>query len=168
MDALLKKALSGDIKNKVALDQALISLFNKLTDPTSVVRESEYARTPENIPTVNRIIGALQKLSRGGAGLTDEDRKALVTGAKIIGNERGKIYNQTRQEYEDMSNEYGLDTKLTMRGMKPHEVYLEIGSREKSIPSGRVLVVSPDGQEGHIPESQLNEALSAGYKRVGK
>jgi len=168
MDAILKKALSGGSKNNVALDQALNTLYNEITDPNSVVRESEYARTPENLPTVHRIIGAIEKVLHGGAGLTDEDRKALVIGAKIIGNERGKIYNQTRQEYEDISNEYGLDTKLTLRGMKPHEVYSEIGGSATSIPKGRISVVGPDGQEGHIPESQLNEALSLGYKRVGK
>jgi hypothetical protein len=77
MDALLNKALSSDdVKNKVAVDQALISMFNKLTDPASVVRESEYARTPENLPIINRIIGAITKLDAGGAGLTNEESKA--------------------------------------------------------------------------------------------
>lgn len=34
-----------------------------------------------------------------------------------------------------------------------------------AIPDGRVTVVSPDGQVGHIPQSQLRAALSKGYKQ---
>lgn len=32
------------------------------------------------------------------------------------------------------------------------------------IPQGRVTVISPSGQVGHIPASQLKEAIAAGYK----
>ena len=63
-----------------------------MTDPTSVVRESEYARTPENVPIINRMFGAIDKLKSGGAGLTNADREALVIGAKIVANERGKRF----------------------------------------------------------------------------
>ena len=124
MDALLQKALSGDVQNKVALDQALITMFNKLTDPNSVVRESEYARTPQNLPMVNRIQGAVQKLTKGGAGLTNKDREALVLGAKIIADERGKTYNTTLQEYGDLAGGYDLDPALTLRGMKEHSNFI--------------------------------------------
>ena len=33
------------------------------------------------------------------------------------------------------------------------------------VPDGRVTVVSPSGQVGHIPESQLKDALAKGYKQ---
>lgn len=123
MDSLLKKGLAGDVNNKVALDQGLITMYNKLTDPQSVVRESEYARTPQNIPLINAISGAIYKVQQGGAGLTDEDRKALVLGAKIIANERGKTFNNTRSEYEDLANQYSLDTSLITRGIPSHSDY---------------------------------------------
>ena len=112
MDSLLIGALSGNMNNKVALDQGLVTMYNKLTDPNSVVRESEYARTPENLPTVNRISGALQKVFEGGAGLTDADREALVIGAKIIANERGKTFQDLRTEYEGLSRRYNIDSSL--------------------------------------------------------
>lgn len=120
MDSLLNKALKGDINNKVALDQALITMYNKLTDPQSVVRESEYARTPENLPIINRLNGAISKVNRGGAGLTDDDRKALVWGAKVIANERGGTYNNTMQGYAELSGEYGVDPKLVVGGLGQH------------------------------------------------
>ena len=119
MEGLLNKALQTDNKeNLVAVDQGLITMYNKLTDPASVVRESEYARTPGNLPIVNRFYGALAKLQQGGAGLTNDDRKALVEGAKIIIKERGNQYNKTLNEYNDLANSYGLDINKVTRGMK--------------------------------------------------
>ena len=112
MDSLLKGALSGDIRNKAALDQSLITMYNKLTDPASVVRESEYARTAENLPTINRIVGALGKVQAGGAGLTDDDRQALVLGAKIIANERGRTFSQRKSKYDRLAKKRGMDPEL--------------------------------------------------------
>lgn len=131
MDALLKKAKEGNIENKLSLDQGLITMFNKLTDPNSVVRESEYARTPENMPVVNRFSGALQKLQTGGAGLTDKDREALVWGAKVIADERGKTYNETLEGYIDLANQNSIDTNLVTRGLTPHKEYFN-GMNEES------------------------------------
>lgn len=112
MDKLLGAAMAGDVKNKVALDQALITMYNKLTDPQSVVRESEYGRTPENLPVVNRIYGALAKIKQGGAGLTNEDRQALVVGAKIIANVRGKAFSERRQKYNELAGQVGADPNI--------------------------------------------------------
>ena len=128
MDSLVKSALNGDIKNQLALDQGLITMFNKLTDPLSVVRESEYARTPENIPTINRISGAIQKLQAGGAGLTNEDRQALVLGAKIIANERGKQYQSTRTGYEKIAGQLGADSSLVTGTLSQFIPYAYEGS----------------------------------------
>jgi len=114
MDSLLNKALSGDEKSKLAIDQGLITIYNKISDPTSVVRESEYARTPENVPVVNRIAGAIEKIKSGGSGITDEDRKALVVGAKILANERGATFQSRRDEYRNISNLSGADPNLVI------------------------------------------------------
>lgn len=64
-------------KKRAAIDQALITLYNKMLDPGSVVRESEYARTPENVPAINRFMGRMQQVVAGGAGLTDTDRQEI-------------------------------------------------------------------------------------------
>lgn len=115
MEALLKSALAGNMENMTALDQGLITMFNKLTDPQSVVRESEYARTSGDLPLINRITGAIDKLKAGGAGLTNEDRQALVVGAKIIGNERGAAANIQRANYAKLAQEqYGIDPNIVV------------------------------------------------------
>lgn len=123
MDALLKAAIEQPDTNKIGFDQGLVTLFNKLTDPQSVVRESEYARTANDLSVVNRIIGAIDKAKNGGAGLTDDDRKALVLAAKIIANERGNQYNQTRKEYVELAKNYQFDPDLVTRGMQEFEPF---------------------------------------------
>lgn len=60
------------------LDQSLIILFNKTLDPGSVVRESEFARTPEMQGLLNRMKGFFPKLKEGGTTLIDSEREALV------------------------------------------------------------------------------------------
>jgi hypothetical protein len=71
-------------KSRVALDQAIVTIFNKLLDPGSVVRESEFARTPEGASTLNRAQGFVEKLSQGGVGLTDPDRQEIVDVAREL------------------------------------------------------------------------------------
>lgn len=105
-------AESKKTNNYVAVDQALITLYNKLTDPTSVVRESEYARTAENIPLLNRIkgkIGPDGKLVKGGAGLTDEERGALMTMARLMSDG----YKEIRQKRLGEYRQYGVMGGLT-------------------------------------------------------
>lgn len=134
MDSMLNSAIKGNVNNRVALDQALITMYNKLTDPNSVVRESEYARTPENLPLFNRFGGALDKLQKGGAGLTNQDRQTLVWGAKIIANERGKTFNTTYEDYNMLAREYGIKPDLVLRGM---DKFTEYSSDTQGINQGQ-------------------------------
>jgi hypothetical protein len=50
-----------------------------------------------------------------------------------------------------------------------HPVMMELkklfGASESATPDGRVTVISPDGKTGHIPASQLKDALAKGYKQ---
>ena len=107
----MEKALEMSKKggNMVAVDQALISLYNKLTDPQSVVRESEYARTQENQALINRITGKMDKWMQGGAGITQDEREALVAMAREI----NSVYNQNYQdrvvEYRGYAKQQQLD-----------------------------------------------------------
>lgn len=123
MDSLLSQAKSGNAQSKNFLDQALISIFNKINDPGSVIRESEYARTPEGLALSNRIQGSLEKIRAGGAGLTDADRADLVVASKIIANERGGTYNQTRSGYVNLAQQMTLDPQLITATMPEFSPY---------------------------------------------
>lgn len=66
MDAGLAAARRGDM---AAGSQAVLVTFQKILDPTSVVRESEYARSSAGQALLARIEGAAQRISQGGAGV---------------------------------------------------------------------------------------------------
>ncbi|MDD5722705.1 MAG: hypothetical protein PHY29_03070 [Syntrophales bacterium] len=101
-------------ENMVAVDQALITLFNKMTDPNSVVRESEYARTGVNMPFINMVKGKAQKIMEGGAGLTPEERNAIVRMGKLFMATYQNNYNSRMQEYANYA---------TMSGINPNMVF---------------------------------------------
>src|SRR3990167_6139947 len=67
MNAGLDAARKGDLN---AGAQAVLITFQKFLDPTSVVRESEYARSAQGLSMANRISGYMERLSKGGAGVT--------------------------------------------------------------------------------------------------
>ena len=112
--SVMEKALemSEKTKNFVAVDQALITLYNKVLDPQSVVRESEYARTPENLSLINQFKGKIEKYGAGGSGITQKDRQALVDMALLIKGSYMSNYDQTIQDYKDLAKETGMSEKL--------------------------------------------------------
>lgn len=66
MEAGLKASERGD---KAAGAQAVLVTFQKILDPTSVVRESEYARSSAGLALLDRIQGSYERLVSGGAGV---------------------------------------------------------------------------------------------------
>lgn len=115
----------------VAVDQALITLYNKMTDPTSVVRESEYARTPENMSIANNILGKLDKWRQGGAGLTDVERNALIEMAREFHRGYAVNYDQIVSDFEQTAKKAGVDPmaigipyrrKSTTKGSEPNNL----------------------------------------------
>lgn len=140
---------SGKKESRVALDQALISPFNKLLDPTSVTMISEYARTNNDLSLYSKFVGGLEKLQKGGAGLTDDDRFALVKAAKIIQAARANTYNQTLDEYTSLADQLGLDSNIVTRGMKRFETggseqsfASEAEAEAANLPSGTVVIIN--------------------------
>jgi hypothetical protein len=70
MDAGLEAARRGDM---AAGSQAVLVTFQKILDPTSVVRESEYERSAAGQALMSRVQGAYEKLVQGGAGVPLKD-----------------------------------------------------------------------------------------------
>jgi len=64
--------------------QAILVGFQKLLDPTSVVRESEYDRSPRGQSLRNRWEGVWLKLSQGGAGVTLSELEGAVEAANTF------------------------------------------------------------------------------------
>ena len=70
MEAGMEAARRGDLN---AGAQAVLVTFQKILDPTSVVRESEYARSPQGLGLIHRIQGAVEKITKGGPGVPPQE-----------------------------------------------------------------------------------------------
>lgn len=135
--AALDKAMeeSRVTGNKVAADQAMITLFNKMTDPNSVVRESEYARTPQNLSLINRLKGKIAKVQQGGAGLTDEDRKAILSMAKQFKVAYQDTFNTVANEYTDYAKGFGIDPEMVIGKRRKTEDSPKPATANKRLPN---------------------------------
>lgn len=96
-------------KSLNAQTQAFITLFNKLLDPASVVRESEYARTGAGQSVANRIEGLANKWQYGGAGMTkSEIDEFYKLSQELLGGYKKQAVNEALPLYKQANNN-GLD-----------------------------------------------------------
>ena len=91
--------VAGTTKNFIAVDQTLINMYNKMMDPPSVVRESEFSRSSESQSLYNKLVGKFGKQLQGGTTLTSEDRNEIFTMAK-------RFYDSARNPYNDQLRNY--------------------------------------------------------------
>lgn len=89
--------------------QAIITAFNKILDPNSVVRESEYARTSEGSSLLNRLDGALTKLQSGGAGLSIQSLEEYANLGKEFMNNYNDSQVNTLKQVRNQTESYGLN-----------------------------------------------------------
>jgi hypothetical protein len=92
-----------------------------------------------------------------------EEKAKLAEGGDATEQDRlRKLYNLKRREVT--SKFYGPNApKVTREGVKTED--RTNAPPAVVAPSGKVRVISPDGRPGFIPESQLEEALKAGYTK---
>jgi hypothetical protein len=114
VQAAMDQARKGQV-NKTAVDQTLITAFNKMLDESSVVRESEYGRTASDLPFFNRIRGGYEKYVTGGAGLTDSDREVLYDMIQKFKGVADEGYNAQKQFYGELATRYGFKPENVLR-----------------------------------------------------
>ena len=108
---------SKTTKQFVAVDQALITLYNKMTDPQSVVRESEYVRTPEDMAIKDRAEAAIIRLQKGGR-LESDSRQAIMTMATKFKEAYERKYNEIANEYRGYANSAGISPDDVVKPIK--------------------------------------------------
>lgn len=115
--AELRKTLSADDPNASinAASQGVLVAFQKLLDPTSVVRESEYARSGSGQSLVNRIEGKWEQLTRGGAGVAAEDLNEFVTLAQQFYENYNDDLIDLMIRTKNIADDYGLDIERVLR-----------------------------------------------------
>lgn len=67
-----------------AASQGVLVAFQKLLDPTSVVRESEYARSGQGLSLISRLEGQYSQLKQGGAGIKASDLREFKDTAETF------------------------------------------------------------------------------------
>lgn len=95
-----------------AASQAVLVTFQKILDPTSVVRESEYARSSAGLSALGRIRGAMERIQRGGAGMTESDLKAVAQVAREFSQGYRQYTAGTRRRLEATAKKYDIDPEL--------------------------------------------------------
>lgn len=89
--------------------QAIITSFNKILDPTSVVRESEYDRTAQGQSLLAQLQGKYDNIVAGGAGVTEATLKEASDIAKrYLEGAKTSIAAQNKRA-EDMARAFGLN-----------------------------------------------------------
>ena len=94
--------------------QVIINGLNKMLDPTSVVREGEYARSEQGVAFLNKAEGWLNRLTRGGPALTDGELREFVNQSERLLNQRELVagLDRKRQSYLKRAEYFKLPAEL--------------------------------------------------------
>lgn len=111
--------------------------FQKILDPTSVVRESEYARSASGLSLLARLEGLWMRIGKGGAGVSIPDLQQFVDLAGQFTANQKRFANESKQQIDSIAREYGLKPELITREIE-----------------GPVTVRTPDGQTFTFPDQQ--------------
>lgn len=109
MRAGLEAARQG---NMAAGSQAVLVTFQKILDPISVVRESEYARSSAGMSLINRIKGGFEKLATGGAGVPLSELENFANLAQEFDKKSSESIQGERGRIERLADRWGLDRSL--------------------------------------------------------
>lgn len=110
-------AAIADIKDKLTRgvkQEASIVTFQKVLDPISVVRESEFARTVEGQGLLQRIDSAIQRAIKGGY-VTDETLSALNSAINDFASIAQSYANEEVDTTRDIADKFGLDKDLVAK-----------------------------------------------------
>ena len=136
MKSALDLSTTPNSKTRGASDQALATLFQKLLDPESVVRESEFARTERTIALFNRFKAIGPKAFQGGLKLTDADRESLYIVARRVIEADKRAYNRAFDNQAEVNKAAGLAPKLVFGRRKRYDVPNAPGEEVQGTPTG--------------------------------
>jgi hypothetical protein len=114
METGLAAARRGDL---AAGSQAVLVTFQKILDPTSVVRESEYDRSAAGQSMYNRVAGAFERLSQGGAGVRLGELEKFAALAKEAAAAQKGAIGPIRERIGKVADRYGIPRELVIEGI---------------------------------------------------
>jgi hypothetical protein len=113
-------------------DEAIRVLWEKILDPTSVVKEGEYARSEEGQNLLARGQAQFTAWTSGGTRITDSMRTDLVQAARHLYSEASVGYYKQVQDYSDLSKRHkieprdivpSVDRQVTVQNPKTGQLY---------------------------------------------
>ena len=114
MDIGFSQAERGDM---LSGSQAILISFNKLLDPTSVVRESEYARSATGQSALETMRGFVDKLGKGGAGVTIRELQTYRDfGQEVVKQALESTLRPERERISRLVEFAGVDPELIFTG----------------------------------------------------
>lgn len=116
MQTGLKRFRQGD---KNGGSQAVLVTFQKILDPSSVVRESEYARSSAGVSMMARLEGYVDRLEKGGAGVPDAELSAMVDTAQQFLKDMNNFTQGQRQRIARTAKEFSVPPDLIFDDMPP-------------------------------------------------
>jgi len=153
--------------NRIATDQVTITSLNKILDPDSVVRESEYERTPTNTSLINRAKGWFDKLKQGGAGVTQKDIVEIRDTAREMAELRRQIINKKlEKQIRIPAGRVGLDPEEVAPYFEPISSMLPqqgVGF-QGAFSDSTVVSDTTKTQPTVIPSNKANDDLKKGFK----
>jgi len=113
---LMKVGLDRYEADPIGGSQAVLVTFQKILDPTSVVRESEYARSPQGLALLDRLEGLYERYSKGGAGVPKPVLAEMVKTAEGFLTEQNiqSGLDAVRQRIQDTATSYEIDPRLVL------------------------------------------------------
>lgn len=128
--ALMQTGLNRYGADPIGGSQAVLVTFQKILDPTSVVRESEYARSPQGLGVIARLQGmydryigqfdpATGKWIAGGAGVPREELAEMVETARQFMDATAASEATERDRLMRSAQEYGIDPGQIFGGAAP-------------------------------------------------
>jgi hypothetical protein len=110
MQEAMSSIFASAKKADPAGDVALVTQFRKLLDPTSVVRESEFAQTAEAGGLITKLETELSKVSGSGLIAQTTRDQIVALGSELL--RTADAYERRRREDIDYrADKYGLDKK---------------------------------------------------------
>lgn len=114
MDSAMNDINTGKAKDLNATSQAILVTFQKILDPESVVRESEYARSPQGQAMIEALKGYVNRISQGGPGVTPQSLQEFHRVAQTFRDRSMQSLNAERARVEAHAKRFNLPMELVV------------------------------------------------------
>jgi hypothetical protein len=149
MNTGLERFREGD---KTGGSQAVLVTFQKILDPDSVVRVSEYQRSAEGLSLWQRMEGYRDRLLEGGAGVPEAELALMVGTAQAFVDGMATWNDLERDRIRGTAEEFGIDPERVF-GVADAATDVEVGVIDAPIIDlDTPLYLGPDGRYTNTPQ----------------